>query len=118
MTTYHEFDEVKVREALDAIKANGDLAEATYARDLAEGGAHFAEEEYSVLAQCISVTIENHKIGRRQEVHYDTDQPAQWHGGTGLSQHLHPLAHPDRREGNRQRCRPCRGDEDIRQMLI
>ncbi len=62
MTTYHEFDEVKVREALDAIKANGDLAEATYARDLAEGGAHFAEEEYSVLAQCISVTIENHKI--------------------------------------------------------
>lgn len=62
MTTYHEFDKAKIEEALDAVKADGELARAIYARDTGEHGPVFAAEEYSVLAQCISVTVQGHQI--------------------------------------------------------
>ena len=79
--------------------------------------------EYSVLAQCISIKVGNHKICLSLPLGIDSvclpipiKRPER-HRRAGVPQHLHDLGLPDRRQGDDLRPRPHDRDQVGRQVL-
>lgn len=60
MTMYHEFSESAVQQAIDTLTAHGKISEAIGAK---AGSSHnLVSGEFSALAECISVTVQNQQV--------------------------------------------------------